>query len=279
MKFLFRVFFRWYCKTFKLRGRHRIANSIGKLIMPMGGHEVIKIGTINFPIDHNIPMYRYIYYSVYEEEFVDFLKQIIKPGDVVIDPGTNVGYISAVCADLLGNDGLVISIEPSKRCYSLIEKYLVSPRIRLFHSALYREKTNKVFVDKINVISTGYSAFSDFTGQKMGDEVYEIETLTVSDLFIQFNLERVKLLKLDIEGAELDALLGCAELLQQQKIDYILIETFISDAQIDTNKRINELLSSAGYKPFIPVKNKLIPVDFSKITNARFDAIWTYTRS
>src|SRR5688572_18114779 len=119
MKGVLRKILKWWCSSVKFRGRHKLAFKFGEMIQPAGGKDHVKIGNIVLPIDHNIPMYRYVYYGIYEEDFIAFLKRTLKPGDVVVEPGANVGYVTAIMSQLVGENGLVISIEPSRHCFTM----------------------------------------------------------------------------------------------------------------------------------------------------------------
>ncbi|MGC4085037.1 MAG: FkbM family methyltransferase [Vicinamibacterales bacterium] len=44
-----------------------------------------------------------------------FFDRYLKPGDVVVDVGANVGLYSVVCATCVGDTGTVIALEPSPR--------------------------------------------------------------------------------------------------------------------------------------------------------------------
>ena len=46
------------------------------------------------------------------------VRQLIRPGDVVVDAGANIGYLSALLARWVGPSGLVHSIEPIPRPFS-----------------------------------------------------------------------------------------------------------------------------------------------------------------
>lgn len=133
----------------------------------------------------------------------------IKKGDTVIDTGTNVGYISALQSNLVGDKGRVFSIEPSRQCFNLIKNYLIASNITLLNSALYNENVTKKFVDKANVVSSGYSALNEYKDQLEGDDSYDIKTITLKTLYDHYSPSKIKFLKLDIEGAELAALKGC----------------------------------------------------------------------
>lgn len=80
----------------------------------------------------------------------------------------------------------------------------------------------------------------------MGREVVEIpcEVTTVSDIIEQSGVERVDLLKVDVEGAELAVLLGI-EADDWQKIQALIVEVHDHDGRVE---RIRGMLESAGFE-------------------------------
>jgi hypothetical protein len=61
---------------------------------------------------------RHIYYfGLWERNLTDFLAQRLRPGDVFIDVGANIGYFSLQAAKLVGSTGSVIAIEASPSIY------------------------------------------------------------------------------------------------------------------------------------------------------------------
>ncbi len=271
---IFRTSLRAFCAAFPIRGRHRLANSVGKILSP-ANEEIINIGGIQFPVDHHVEMYRYIYYGIYEEYFVNLLKRIVKQGDIIIEPGANVGYITSLLSELVGKNGKVYSMEPSKICFKKIATYLNKDNIQLMNVAIADIDGKLNFVDKDIVIEHGYSTFSKFSGKKENDSEYEIPTITVDTLMVQNKIQRARLLKLDVEGAELMALNGAKKTLKEKRIDYILVETVFRDDCKKLNEEIYEVLVSNGYTPYLMKKNTLSTFDYKKENHSRHDVIWT----
>lgn len=276
MKFL-RKALRYFCTTFPVRGRYRLADKLGKVIAP-SEVEYIDVSGTSMPIDHSVAMYRYIYYGLYEEHFVNFLKREIRKGDIVIEPGVNVGFITAVLSGLVGNNGRIIALEPSKICYNKIKNYLVKPNITLLNKALAEKDGQANFTDKDIVISHGYSTLSEFTEKEDNDNEYAIDTTSIDSLFASYSLATIRLVKLDIEGAELKALQGASNALSKRAIDFILVETTFDEKYDSVNREIGELLKGYGYSPFLMESNSLVKVDYFSLKNTRHDIIWTYLK-
>jgi hypothetical protein len=63
--------------------------------------------------DPNSYIGRYLLYrGIFEEQIFNKMRQLLKPGMVVVDAGANIGLHTVVGAHLVGGRGKVISIEP-----------------------------------------------------------------------------------------------------------------------------------------------------------------------
>lgn len=252
-----------------IRGRHRLVDLAGS-----GGLASLKIGDVVLPLDLSDPFQRHIYYGLYEPHFVAHLRATLRPGDVMIDPGTNIGYISAVAADLVGPEGRVIALEPSRTCFARLSGYLGLPNVELLHAALYDKAGPGRFCDTPRVIARGFACLAEIE-EPEDATVYEIECLTVDDLCEARSVRSLRYLKLDIEGAELAALQGARRMLEAGAIDYILVESDFAGAATED---VCELLETHAYRPFRPDrKGRLHPLGADQ-RRGRFDVIWQSPR-
>lgn len=272
---LFRHSMRYLFSNYSFRGRHRLSDKLGKVLAP-NGVEVIKLNDVHFPVDHSLEFYRYMYYGVYEERFVNHLKKVVREGDVIIEPGVNVGYITAVMQGLVGKTGKIFGLEPSATCYNKIVSYLDCSNIFLMNKALSNKDGMALFTDTPRVISRGYSFLSEVGNKNEGDNEYLIETITVDTLCRENNIDHVRYLKLDVEGAELISIKGALGMLEQKGIDYILIESTFEEDQKATNEEIASLLTGFGYKPYLLTNTTLRPVNINLFENCVHDIIWTH---
>src|SRR5690242_20487958 len=64
------------------------------------------------------------------EPYVEPIKRLIKPGDVAIDLGANIGWYSHVLAGLVGKDGRVYSIEPIPDTFRLLSAVAAARGLR-----------------------------------------------------------------------------------------------------------------------------------------------------
>ncbi|HEX6860407.1 MAG TPA: FkbM family methyltransferase [Caulobacteraceae bacterium] len=254
-----------YCRL-PLRGGHRLVAMFGD-----GNDKPRIIGNVTLPLDHSDLGQRYIYYGLYEQDFVAHLRRVLRPGDVFIDPGANIGYISAVAADVVGPTGRVLALEPSRICLERIRTYLPQPNIDLLPMALSDACGSATFYDTPRVIARGFSCLAAYEEPEDG-VAYEVETVTVDDLCAREGLDRVRYLKLDVEGSELAAIKGARRMLASRAIDYVMVETNFTDPSAI---EIRDTMRSHGYSPFMADwRGRLRPVDFGK-TAERGDVVWS----
>ena len=85
----------------------------------------------------------------------DWVKTIVRTGDIVIDAGANLGWYSVVMARLVGSDGRVLAFEPEPQNFALLAKNVAwngfADRCSLFKLALWeREATHKFELSPTN---------------------------------------------------------------------------------------------------------------------------------
>lgn len=75
----------------------------------------------------------------YEPVETNFVRQVLKRGDLVIDVGANVGYYSLLAASCVGASGQVFAFEPSTRSFNIlsrnIERNHVAAIVRAYNMA------------------------------------------------------------------------------------------------------------------------------------------------
>lgn len=261
-----------------LRGRYRLVDTFGKWVAP----EIILRKTINgvvIPLDQRLRASRYMYYGLYEEQNLKFLKSMIAPGDIVIEPGANIGYITAHLAGWVGPEGRVFALEPSPTCLNQLKKSIDDaglPQITLLPMAIADKAGKMTFNDTPRAISRGYAALSVVSKPKDGIAA-EVEVTSIDDLCMEYGIEQLRFLKLDIEGAELLALKGSEKMLSKGAINYVLVETTISESNVSYNQEMIDLLNSYHYVSHkVDFSGNLIPFEIDVRKSMREDIIWSY---
>lgn len=143
------------------------------------------------------------------------LRNLLKPGDVFIDCGANIGYFSVLAGDLVGVTGKVVAIEANPETYKLLRRNLEVNNINLcFNYALtYENGEVELFVPNKGDI------FSSLRQNEyiQGDLMYSCKVLgkTLDDVVNEIQLSKINLIKIDVEGAEIDVIKSAVNVISQ----------------------------------------------------------------
>lgn len=173
---------------------------------------------------------------------------------IIFDVGTFVGASSLIFSKLVGFDGKVFGFEPNpfnrNRCFKNISHNPnLSNNLSIYHYALGKENKDEQMVLS-SEIDSGYSSTSRLKGSHSklhdselpeGFEEISVQVKTL-DTFIKENKFKPDIIKVDIEGAEYDFLLGALETIRKYK-PILYIEIHSEYCAI----RCFEILRSEGY--------------------------------
>lgn len=169
-----------------------------------------RIGGVNFECSlANYHGTAPMYFGSYAVLVVEAMKRFLRRGDVFIDVGANIGYLSAVGADLVGPRGQVHSFEPVPAYFERLCRLVdLNPE--------YNITANPFAVGELSSPSTIYVTREPGQSTLVGsykpktEIVDEIEVPVVRlDAYIErHKLGRIALIKIDAEGFELPILAG-----------------------------------------------------------------------
>jgi FkbM family methyltransferase len=154
-------------------------------------------------------MYSVPFTGTFEAKETEFLRGLVKPGDVCIDVGASFGWFATLFAKLAGEDGQVHAFEP-------IPDTVAALRRNLEVSGCGNVEVNDLALDDaqgarpIFVPDAGVSGALRLPRQERSFETFEIRTTRLDDYARERGLKRLDVLKADIEGAELSMLRGAA---------------------------------------------------------------------
>lgn len=147
--------------------------------------------------------------GTYEFDKQRLFEKYIKPGMVIYDVGANAGFYTLLSSVLTGDTGKIFAFEPVPQNIFYIKKHLELNKI-----------INTVIVEKAVSDKIYKAKFSLSSSPSMGhiseEGEIEVETITL-DEFIKQENPYPDLIKMDIEGAEYDALKGSEGILKTKK--------------------------------------------------------------
>lgn len=157
----------------------------------------------------------------------------VRPGDIAFDVGSNAGAFAMQMSRQAGPRGVICAFEASPRIIGRTQHNLVQAgcsNVTLYHRAIWHRSGDFVHIE---------------AGSHLNDRVAEgaggvpVPTLALDDFIAATGLSP-SFVKMDIEGAELDALRGCPKLLAEGRPVMAL-------EQAPDDMRCHALLVAAGY--------------------------------
>jgi len=194
--------------------------------------------------------YNLISKGFYEKNILSSLKNLLSAGDTFVDLGANEGYFSIVSSKLVGESGIVVSIEPQSRLINVILKNKNLNNLKNIF-------VEKVAISNYNSIRNLYLSPNTNSGssrlylkQKYSNHIEYVKTKTLLYIIKKYQLSRIKILKIDIEGFEYEAILGSKELFLNNVIENIIIEMHpkLLLKRDKSEKDIIQFLEKCGYQ-------------------------------
>jgi len=153
-----------------------------------------------------------------------------KPVNVIFDVGANMGQ-SAMEYRRRFPDATIYSFEPFEDCFNeLCNRAAADAKIKPHQAAVSRESgTQKLFVNKSHYTNSLLPVAPEATQFNSPDTVdpvtqLEVTTITLDDFAAREKIERIDILKIDVQGGELLVLEGARGLLERGAIAVIFCE-------------------------------------------------------
>ena len=205
--------------------------------------------------------------GLWESHVTGWLQQTLTPGQVFVDVGANIGYFTLLGATLVGPEGRCVGIEAHPRMAELLQRNVIinglHGYVTTWQRAAWSEPTElklhlrQNFASNSRVGSIGPDAL-----RRLGDteEIIEVEAVRLDDLLA--DLPRIDVMKVDVEGAEVQVFSGLSRILAANPAITIIFEW--SPGQIvdvgDDPSALLHLLTSQGFR-FRLMEDDLSPID------------------
>lgn len=193
--------------------------------------------------------------SCFEPDETYLLSKLLSPGSVFVDVGANMGLYSILAAALVKDSGRVVAVEPSSRERALLEHNIGLngfENLVVDSRALIDVESGHRQLHVTDLLHSGQNTFGAVVYDKtvvVSEE--EIEVTTLDNLLASHQVERVDVVKIDVEGAEFLVLLGASRTLSEMKPVLLmeLQETSLA-AQGSSSAAVVGLLEQHGYEVY-----------------------------
>jgi FkbM family methyltransferase len=155
----------------------------------------------------------------YEQNEIRFLRALLKPGDTAIDVGAHIGFFTMQMAAAVGADGCVYAFEPLDENAALLERSITengfSGRVHFQRAAAGATAGTAMLTFPVETLNSGGAYLLREGSEPLaGNLKKEVPVVALDALDVR---RPVRVIKMDVEGAEPQVLRGAQRILTQDK--------------------------------------------------------------
>lgn len=190
-----------------------------------------------------------ILYGIHEPMCTELYRTRLSFGDIVLDVGTNIGYYLAIASSEIGTTGCIYGFEPDEELFSCAVDNAGGFDCQVhLHNKAVSAKSGTVLFHVSEVANWGSIRRRNLLRPCRS---INVESITI-DSFCSKNGVTPNMIRMDIEGGEVEALEGARKVLSSVRPNlFIEIHTvLITHSEL---KRILKLLKLSGYSHYVVV--------------------------
>lgn len=172
-----------------------------------------------------------------EKDVFEKISSLLSDGDCFIDAGANIGFYSILAAKLVGPRGRVIAVEMMPNTAAILKRHVeynkVGHLVQVVEQAL-SDEPDQFITARFTPGLFGQSSIAE--GINPGGVEVTVKTTTLDKICTQPNM--IRLIKMDLEGAEYRALKGASHVLKN--IQHIIYENVF-------DQKISSFLTQQGF--------------------------------
>ncbi|MFC2101764.1 FkbM family methyltransferase [Bacteroidota bacterium] len=211
----------------RVRGSGIITELIGSLILPKPHEEVIAKNHYGFklrisPATHK-GIERSLYYTgTYEKGTLFILSQILREGDLFVDVGANIGIMAIYGSILVGESGKVIAFEANPETKEILDDNIKINRATNIETSPYavgsERSTGSIYLN--TAVERGAASLIK---SEASSDFHPVEIIPL-DEYENLKGKKIRAIKIDIEGYELEALKGSGLILKGTDPPILILE-------------------------------------------------------
>lgn len=185
-----------------------------------------------------------------EIRLAEFMINNLQPGDNFLDIGAHFGYFTLLASSLVGDTGRVYAIEPANETFNLLQQNTsANSNVQTFHKAV-SDKRELVSFYEFPVLYSEYNALNvdkflkeDWI-KKYNPQKTEVQATTI-DGFLDENGLNPAMIKIDVEGAEVQAIKGGSHTWQRKSP--VLVMEYLDEGNESSYTQAADVMHGYGY--------------------------------
>jgi FkbM family methyltransferase len=191
---------------------------------------------------------RYIcYFGVWEPTLTHWIGTRLRPGDVFIDVGANIGYFSLLASRRVGQTGKVVALEASPEIFKHLNRNLALSKctnVRALNLAVSdRKQSLELFEGPAENIGNT-TTVSAWANRYHCRPRCQVKAMPLPGMLQPDEVKAARLIKIDVEGAEWSVVTGMTSMLSSCRADLEIIIEVNPPILREQGKSCEELLGS-----------------------------------
>ncbi len=208
-------------------GTGTLSRILAKSIVPAPQTKVISKTLYGFDllidpvIDRGVEQSLY-YFGTYEKGTLHFIEEHLKKGDVFYDVGANIGLMAIFAANQVGSAGKVIAFEANPETLGILNYNIGLNYAKQIQSVGKAIGSENGFVEIYNnwAVNRGGATIVKPNDSALSSQV---EMISI-DGSPEFGNGRIDMVKIDVEGFEMNVLKGMTQVLKRDKPPILIVE-------------------------------------------------------
>lgn len=165
----------------------------------------------------------------YEPLETELVASVLRHGDIFIDIGANTGYFTAMASASVGESGELHSFEPGAATYQALLETIKTLKINnaITHNAAVADKSGNVEFWVSNIGKDAQQSILPVSGLTGNSRCVSVKSVSLDDYLKNWTSEcrkRLRIVKCDVEGAEVRVLRGALSLFDGEDAPIWLVE-------------------------------------------------------
>jgi len=240
--------------------------AFGKSLFDLRGRFPAKtklFGKIKMELDISDKTQRSVFsQKCYETGFSRYIISLLKHGDVFVDIGANAGYFTVLSASLVGEKGRVLAVEPELKNFNSLKRNVEINHYKnvILHRGALGSSSGSLTLH-INPLNHGGNSLLPFDRYKSGNKLFtkeeiasrfgssqlseKVSVTTLDSLIEKHQIQKIAIMKIDVEGFEKGVLLGAKKVLSSGIVQNVMCEVNNNE----TRQEVFDLFKKNGYQP------------------------------